>query len=87
MMFETARQMVAEARGENERSLYSQEGVNLRHRELDEREARLEARDERLATREEAASARDDRATERDAQADIRERQQLEHEVHAQRET
>ena len=44
--------MATEARGENERALFSQEAMNMRYRELDEREIRLEERDKRLADRE-----------------------------------
>ena len=85
MMFEAARVMAAEARGENERALFSQEAVNQRFRELDERESRLDERDKRLTARETSASDRDDRADEREAQTDIRERDQMEREVHASR--
>jgi hypothetical protein len=86
MMFEAARVMAAEARGENERALFSQEAMNQRHRELDERETRLDERDKRVTSREKRASTRDDRADEREAQTDIRERDQMEREVHASRE-
>ena len=86
MMFEAARVMAAEARGENERALFSQEAVNQRFRELDERESRLDERDKRLTARETSASDRDDRADEREAQTDIRERDQMEREVRASRE-
>jgi hypothetical protein len=51
MMFEAARLMAVEARGENERALFSQEATNTRYRELDAREARLDERDKRLASR------------------------------------
>ena len=40
MMFEAARLMAAEARGENERALFSQQAINSRYRELDELERR-----------------------------------------------
>src|SRR6478752_8212494 len=76
MMFETARLMAAEARGENERALFSQQAINRRYRELDEREARLDERDKRVTDRETGASSRDDRADEREAQTDSRERDQ-----------
>jgi uncharacterized protein (DUF3084 family) len=81
MMFEAARVMAAEARGENERALFSQEGINRRYRELDEREERLDERDKRVTARETMASKRDRLADERDAQTDIREREQMEHDV------
>ena len=45
MMFAAARLMASEARGENERALFSQEAINTRYRELDEREVRLDERD------------------------------------------
>ena len=48
MMFEAARLMAGEARGENERALFSQDAINERYRELDEREVRLDERDKRL---------------------------------------
>jgi hypothetical protein len=60
MMFETARLMTGEARGENERALFGQQATNSRYRELDDREARLDDRDERLSVREAAAEARDE---------------------------
>ena len=83
MMFEAARLMAAEARGENERALFSQEAINRRYRELDEREVRLDERDKRVTAREEGASTRNDLADEREAQTDIREREQMEHDVRA----
>jgi hypothetical protein len=85
MMFEAARLMAAEARGENERALFSQEGINNRYRELDEREARLDERDKRVTAREESAGKRNDLADEREAQTDVREREQMEHDVRASR--
>lgn len=85
MMFEAARLMATEARGENERALFSQEAMNKRYRELDDREARLDERDKRVTARETSASTRNDVADEREAQADVREREQMEHDVHAQR--
>jgi uncharacterized protein (DUF3084 family) len=85
MMFEAARLMAAEARGENERALFSQEGINSRYRELDEREARLDERDKRVTAREESAANRNDLADEREAQTDVREREQMEHDVRASR--
>lgn len=85
MMFEAARLMAAEARGENERALFSQEGINNRYRELDEREARLDERDKRVTAREQSAATRNDLADEREAQTDLREREQMEHDVRASR--
>ena len=85
MMFEAARLMAAEARGENERVLFSQEAINSRYRELDEREVRLDERDKRVTAREESAASRNHLADERDAQTDIREREQMEHEVRSAR--
>ncbi len=85
MMFEAARLMAAEARGENERALFSQEAINSRYRELDEREVRLDERDKRVTAREESAASRNHLADERDAQTDIREREQMEHEVRSAR--
>ena len=86
MMIETAQNMVAEARSENQRLLLTQEAVNRRHRELDDWETRLEEREKGVSAREVGASVRDDQATQRDVQADLRERRQMEREVHAQRE-
>ena len=85
MMFEAAQLMATEARGENERALFSQEAMNTRYRELDEREARLDDRDKRVTAREASVSRRDEVADAREADADTREREQMEHEVHAQR--
>jgi hypothetical protein len=85
MMFEAARLMAAEARGENERALFSQEGINSRYRELDERETRLDERDKRVTDREESAAKRNDLADERESQTDVREREQMEHDVRASR--
>ena len=85
MMFEAARLMAAEARGENERALFSQEGINNRYRELDEREARLDERDKRVTAREQSSATRNDLADEREAQTDLREREQMEHDVRASR--
>jgi uncharacterized protein (DUF3084 family) len=85
MMFEAARLMATEARGENERALFSQEAMNRRYRELDDREARLDDRDRRVTAREVDASARNHQADEREAQADERERDQMEHDVRSQR--
>jgi hypothetical protein len=87
MMFEAARLMAAEARGENERALFSQEAINSRYRELDEREVRLDERDKRVTAREESATTRNDLANEREATTDIREREQMEHDVRASRQT
>ena len=86
MMFEAARVMATEARGENERALFSQEAMNQRHRELDERETRLDERDKRVTLRETSAAARDGLADEREARIDDREREQMEREVHTARE-
>ena len=85
MMFEAARLMAVEARGENERALFSQEAINNRYRELDAREARLDERDKRLASREELSEDRERLADEREGQADTRERDQMEREVRVQR--
>jgi hypothetical protein len=85
MMFDTARLMAAEARGENERALFSQDALNARYRELDEREVRLEERDRRVTIRERGAELHDHIADARDARTDIREREQMEHDVHEQR--
>ena len=85
LMVEAARLMAAEARGENERSLFSQEAINSRYRELDEREIRLDERDKRVTAREESASRRSDLADEREAETDLREREQMEHDVRSAR--
>ena len=85
MMFDTARLMAAEARGENERALFSQDALNARYRELDEREVRLDERDRRVTIRERGAELHDHIADARDARTDIREREQMEHDVHEQR--
>jgi uncharacterized protein (DUF3084 family) len=85
MMFEAARAMAAEARGENERALFSQEAINRRYRELDDREVRLDERDKRLTAREATATQRNHESAEREAEADVREREQMEHEVHSER--
>ena len=87
MMFDAARLMADEARGENERALFSQSALNTRHRELDERDARLDERDKRLAAREATAAERDDRADERESSADTREREQMEREVRSQQQS
>ena len=85
MMFEAARLMATEARGENERALFSQEALNSRYRELDEREARLDDRDKRVTAREESATTRNHVADEREDRADIREREQMEHDLRPER--
>jgi len=85
MMFEAARLMATEARGENERSLFSQEAMNTKYREMDEREARLDDRDKRVTARETSAMRRGDEADEREAQADERERDQMEQDLRVQR--
>jgi hypothetical protein len=82
MMFEAARLMAGEARGENERALFSQDAINERYRELDDREVRLDERDKRLTDRENAAI---EDAGEPDRQVDIREREQMEQDVRAAR--
>jgi uncharacterized protein (DUF3084 family) len=81
MMFAAARLMALEARGENERALFSQESMNRRYRELDDREARLDDRDKRVTDREAGATTHDRRATNRDEKADVREREQMEQQV------
>ena len=86
MMFEAARVMATEARGENERALFGQEAMNQRHRELDARETRLDERDKRVTARERTAAIRDGLADEREVQTDFRERDQMEREVDAARE-
>src|ERR1700693_2274471 len=58
MMFEAARLMAAEARGENERALFSQQAINSRYRELDERELRLDERDKSVTGRATTAEQR-----------------------------
>jgi uncharacterized protein (DUF3084 family) len=86
MMFEAARLMAAEARGENERALFSQQAINSRYRELDDREARLDDRDKRVSARETTAETRNHLADQRDAQKDVREQEQMEYDVRAVRE-
>ena len=85
IMFEAARLMALEARGENERTLFSQEAMNKRYRELDEREIRLDDRDKRVTAREDTATEHNDVAAERDARADIREREQMEDDLRTDR--
>jgi uncharacterized protein (DUF3084 family) len=85
MMFAAARLMASEARGENERALFSQEAMNRRHRELDDREARLDERDKRVTVREAIAATHDDAANDRDEKADVREREEMERQVHEER--
>jgi uncharacterized protein (DUF3084 family) len=85
MMFAAARLMASEARGENERALFSQEAMNTRYRELDEREARLDERDKRVTVREATAETHDDAADDRDEKADVREREEMERQVHEER--
>jgi uncharacterized protein (DUF3084 family) len=85
LLFEAARLMAAEARGENERALFSQEAINSRYRELDEREARIDERDKRVTDRETGAVVRDHQADERETQADVREREQMEYDVRGER--
>jgi hypothetical protein len=64
MMFEAARLMAGEARGENERALFSQDAINERYRELDDREVRLDDRDKRVTAREASVEDRSDGAGE-----------------------
>jgi hypothetical protein len=78
MMFEAARLMMSEARGENERAVFSQAAINTRHRELDAREARLDERDKRVTAREASAATRNDMAGERQNDANAREPGQME---------
>jgi uncharacterized protein (DUF3084 family) len=85
LLFEAARLMAAEARGENERALFSQEAINSRYRELDEREARIDDRDRRVTDRETGAVERDHRADERETRADVRERDQMEYDIRPER--
>jgi hypothetical protein len=85
LMFDAVREMVEEARGENERTLFSQSALNARYRELDEREVRLDEREKRLGAREAASAAQAAKVEDREAQADTREREQMEREVHAER--
>ena len=85
LLFETAQLMAFEARAENERSLFGQEAMNQRYRELDEREVRMEERDKHLSARETRATTRNHVADKREVQADVRERDQMEHEVRVQR--
>jgi hypothetical protein len=84
MMFDAARQMTNEARGENERAVFSQSAMNRRYRELDERDARLDERDKRLTAREESGAVRHEAADEREEAANTRERDQMEREVRSQ---
>jgi uncharacterized protein (DUF3084 family) len=85
LLFEAARLMAAEARGENDRALFSQEAINSRYRELDEREARIDDRDRRVTDRETGAVVRDQLADERETHADVREREQMEYDVRPER--
>jgi hypothetical protein len=85
MMFEAARLMAAEARGENERALFSQEAINKRYRELDEREVRLDERDKRVTAREDSNTTNNREADEREVKADIREREQMERDLRTDR--
>jgi len=83
MMFEAARLMAAEARGENERALFGQQAINSRYRELDDREERLDDRDKRVTVRESLAETREELADDREAKSDVRERDQMEHDLRA----
>lgn len=87
MMFEAARLMTSEARGGNERALFSQSEMNKRYRELDDREVRLDDRDKRVTAREVGTVARDELADERESDANTREREQMEREVHSEHES
>ena len=86
LMFDAARYMVDEARGENERTLFSQGALNERYRDLDDREIRLDEREKRLGAREAATADETARVERREEEADTREREQMEREVHAARE-
>src|SRR3989442_626606 len=77
MMFEAARLMAAEARGENERALFTQQAINSRYRELDEREARLDERDKRVTSREESAAVGNPPATDPEAPTDTPNRRRM----------
>ena len=77
MMFEAARLMTSEARGENERALFSQAAMNTRHRELDAREARLDERDRRITAREASAASGNAVPDERRNHGDAREWDQI----------
>jgi hypothetical protein len=85
MMFEAARLMAAEARGENERTLFSQEEMNKRYRELDAREVRLDERDKRVTAREDTAETPNHVAAERGATANVRERERMEDDLQTHR--
>lgn len=85
LMFEAARLMAAEARGENERALFSQESINRRYRELDARESRLDERDKRVTFREDDSTTRSELADQRESAGDRRERDQMERDVRVQR--
>ena len=85
MLFDAARLMAGEARGDNEHGLYSQSAINERYRQLDEREVRLDECDKRVTARESSAEAHDQLAEQRQAQTEMREREQMEHDVRAQR--
>ena len=85
LMFDAVRHMVEEARGENERTLFSQGALNERYRELDEREVRLDEREKRVDSREAATAEHAAGVERREQLADDREREQMEREVHADR--
>jgi hypothetical protein len=85
MMFDAARLMAAEARGENERALFSQDSLNERYRELDDREVRLDERDKRVTARETNAVVHEHVVEARETERDIREREQMEQDVRTQR--
>src|ERR1700693_5311259 len=83
MMFEAARLMAAEARGENERALLSQAAIDIRYRELDEREVRLDDRDKRVTARETSAETRKYLAAVRAARTDGLQQEHMERDVRA----
>src|SRR6202162_1624052 len=83
MMFEAARLMAAEARGENERALFSQAAIDIRYRELDEREVRLDDRDKRVTARETSAETRKYLAAVRAARTDGLQQEHMERDVRA----
>ena len=85
LMFDAVRHMVEEARGENERTLFSQAALNERYRELDEREVRLDEREKRLGASEAVTAEHVAEVERREEEADTREREQMEREVHAER--
>src|SRR5436190_6232525 len=75
LMFDAMQRMCEEARGENERVLFSQRALNERHLQIDAREERLDERERRVEAREHE---------ERDDYDDADARREPEREVHAQ---